>query len=130
MSDDKKVVVQELRFGGMMHIPPMNVLHKLLKELAYSFDMYNNTLNTRYGIIKITQENIAATLDLTVSRPGYPVKVNFQELSQQSKEVIRNFQGKTLSELTTSIIEMSGGGEKNRLKFKRIFILYIQMCFL
>ncbi|QHO13501.1 uncharacterized protein DS421_15g516060 [Arachis hypogaea] len=47
MSNDKKAVVKELRFVAMTHIPALNVSHKLLKELAYSFDLNNSTLQTR-----------------------------------------------------------------------------------
>ncbi|KAL4288268.1 hypothetical protein AHAS_Ahas19G0269200 [Arachis hypogaea] len=47
MSDDKKAIVEELEFAAIRHIPALNVSHKLLKKLAYSFDLYNNTLDTR-----------------------------------------------------------------------------------
>ncbi|RYR10244.1 hypothetical protein Ahy_B05g078717 [Arachis hypogaea] len=42
MSEAKNAIVRELRFGGLMHIPPMNVPHKLLKELANSFNLDKN----------------------------------------------------------------------------------------
>ncbi|KAL4365289.1 hypothetical protein AHAS_Ahas07G0091200 [Arachis hypogaea] len=119
MSDEKKVIVQELRFGSLMHIPAMNGPHKLLKELAYLFDLYNNTLYTWYGEIHITHENIGAALGLSTSRPRYPSKVIFKELSEENKKVVRNFQGLTLSQLTSSMMEISVDGEENRLKFKR-----------
>ncbi|KAL4369840.1 hypothetical protein AHAS_Ahas06G0006000 [Arachis hypogaea] len=32
MSNEKKAIIQEFGFDGLMHIPPMNVPHKLLKE--------------------------------------------------------------------------------------------------
>ncbi|KAL4315873.1 hypothetical protein AHAS_Ahas15G0228600 [Arachis hypogaea] len=53
MSEDKKAIVRELEFGGLMHILSMNVPHKLLKQLAYSFNLFRNRLDTRYGIINI-----------------------------------------------------------------------------
>ncbi|RYR55047.1 hypothetical protein Ahy_A06g030301 [Arachis hypogaea] len=39
MSNEKKAIVQELGFGGLMHIPPINVPRKLLKELSYSISL-------------------------------------------------------------------------------------------
>ncbi|RYR03038.1 hypothetical protein Ahy_B06g081870 isoform E [Arachis hypogaea] len=32
MSNEKKAIIQEFGFDGLLHIPPMNVPHKLLKE--------------------------------------------------------------------------------------------------
>ncbi|RYR61796.1 hypothetical protein Ahy_A04g019008 isoform B [Arachis hypogaea] len=46
MSKAKKAIVCELGFGGLMHISPMNVPHKLLKELANSFNLDKNKLDT------------------------------------------------------------------------------------
>ncbi|RYR39816.1 hypothetical protein Ahy_A09g045424 [Arachis hypogaea] len=74
-----------------MHIPPMNVPHKLLKELAYSFDLIRNTLDTRYDVLSINQKNIEASLGLNASGPLFPCK-----LSKEDKEAYRSFQGKTL----------------------------------
>ncbi|RYQ85375.1 hypothetical protein Ahy_B10g104927 [Arachis hypogaea] len=47
MSEAKKGIVQELGFGGLMHIPPMNVPHKLLKDLANSFNLEKNKLGNK-----------------------------------------------------------------------------------
>ncbi|QHO18902.1 uncharacterized protein DS421_11g324400 [Arachis hypogaea] len=109
----------------MRHIPAMNVPHKLLKELVYSFDLYNNILHTWYGVIHIIEENIGAALDLDASGPCYSSKIKFKDITEEQKEVIRNFQDLTLSQLRNSTMEMSVDGEKNWLKFKRTFILYI-----
>ncbi|RYR74566.1 hypothetical protein Ahy_A02g009287 [Arachis hypogaea] len=70
MSDEKKAIVRELEFGGLMHILTMNVQHKLLKELAYSFDLSRNKVNTQ------------------------------------------SFQGKTLSQLSIPMMEMSVDGKE------------------
>ncbi|RYR62741.1 hypothetical protein Ahy_A04g020476 [Arachis hypogaea] len=91
MSNERKAIVQELGFSGLMRIPPMNVSHKLLKELAYSFDLIRNTLDTRYGVYHINKENIGAILG-----PLFSSKLKFQELTEKDKEVYRSFQGKTL----------------------------------
>ncbi|RYR31471.1 hypothetical protein Ahy_B01g056268 [Arachis hypogaea] len=109
MSHEKKGIVQELGFGGLMHIPPMNVLHKLLKELAYSL----NLIKPHW-----------------TPSPLFPGKVKFQELSEEDKEVFRSFQGTNLKQLTNSMMEISVDGDEDRLKFKRTFSLYIQMSFL
>ncbi|KAL4398641.1 hypothetical protein AHAS_Ahas01G0312200 [Arachis hypogaea] len=65
MNEDKEAIVRELGFSGLMHIPAINVPHKPLKQLAYLFDLSNNRLDTPYGIINTTQENIAVALGLT-----------------------------------------------------------------
>ncbi|RYR55635.1 hypothetical protein Ahy_A06g030818 [Arachis hypogaea] len=91
MSKEKKTIVRDLSFGGLMHIPPMNVLHKLLKELAYSFDVRTNRLDIRYGVLTINPENIGATLGLNASGALFPNKVNFKEFSEEDKEVYRRF---------------------------------------
>ncbi|RYR13449.1 hypothetical protein Ahy_B04g070446 [Arachis hypogaea] len=113
-----------------MHIPPMNVPHKLLKELTYSFDLIRNTLDTWYGVLSINQENIGAALDLNAYGLLFPSKVNFKEFTEEDKEVYRSFQGKTLKQLTDLMMEIGVDGDEDRLTFKRAFILYIQMSFL
>ncbi|RYQ99322.1 hypothetical protein Ahy_B07g087253 [Arachis hypogaea] len=60
-----------------MHIPPMYLPHKLLKELAYSFNV-----------------------------------------------------DKTLKNLTDEMMDIGVDTDEDRLIFKRIFIIYIQMAFL
>ncbi|RYR23827.1 hypothetical protein Ahy_B02g057318 [Arachis hypogaea] len=72
MSEAKKAIIRELGFGGLMHILPMNVPHKLLKELANSFNLVKNKLDTRHG-------------DLFFK------KLSFKELSEENKEIFRRF---------------------------------------
>ncbi|QHN96037.1 uncharacterized protein DS421_18g614940 [Arachis hypogaea] len=67
MSEPKKAIVRELGFGGLMHIPPMNVPHKLLKELANSFKLGKNTLEISYGSFKVTPKTIGLALGLNAS---------------------------------------------------------------
>ncbi|RYR40192.1 hypothetical protein Ahy_A09g045896 [Arachis hypogaea] len=124
MSNEKKAIIQKLGFDGLMYIPPMNVPYKLLKELTYSFDLIRNTLDTWYN------ENIGAVLGLNASGLLFPSKVNFKELSEEDNEVYRSFQSKTLKQLTDSLMEIGVDGDEDWLKFKRTFILYIQMSFL
>ncbi|QHO51731.1 uncharacterized protein DS421_2g33440 [Arachis hypogaea] len=92
MSEEKKAIVRDLGFGGLMHILPLRVYHKLLKELANSFKLGKNTLETGYGSFRVRPSTIGAALDLNASGDLLP--------------------------------------QKDRLMFKRIFILYIQMAFM
>ncbi|KAL4288023.1 hypothetical protein AHAS_Ahas19G0244700 [Arachis hypogaea] len=113
MSDDKKVIVEELGFADMRHIPTLNVPHRLLKELAYSFDLYKSTLDTWYGVIHITLDKIGDVLGLNASGKCYPNKIVNKEINEEQKEVIENFKGCTLSQLTKSFIDMSIDGLEN-----------------
>ncbi|QHN86049.1 uncharacterized protein DS421_16g542610 [Arachis hypogaea] len=111
MSEEKKMIVRGLGFGGLMHIPPLRVHHQVLRELANNFKLGENRLKTGYG-------------DL------FPQKVDYKKLSEDDKEIFRRFQGKTLKSLTDEMMDIGVGNEEDRLMFKRIFILYIQMAFL
>ncbi|XP_020970335.1 uncharacterized protein LOC110268481 [Arachis ipaensis] len=111
MSEEKKAIVRDLGFGGLMHIPPLRVHHQLLRELASNFKLGENRLETGYG-------------DL------FPQKVDYKKLSEDDKVIFRRFQGKTLKSLTDEMMDIGIGNEEDRLMFKRIFILYIQMAFL
>ncbi|RYR60706.1 hypothetical protein Ahy_A04g017764 [Arachis hypogaea] len=111
MTEEKKAIVRDLGFGGLMHIPPLRVDHQLLRELANNFKLRENKLKTGYG-------------DL------FPEKVEYKKLSDDDKIIYRRFQGKTLKSLTDEMMEIGVGDEEERLMFKRIFILYIQMAFL
>ncbi|QHO39775.1 uncharacterized protein DS421_4g132080 [Arachis hypogaea] len=111
MTDEKKAIVRDLGFGGLMHIPPLRVDHQLLRELANNFKLGENRLKTGYG-------------DL------FSEKVEYKKLFDDDKIIYRRFQGKTLKSLTDEMMEIGVGNEEERLMFKRIFILYIQMAFL
>ncbi|RYR07506.1 hypothetical protein Ahy_B05g074868 [Arachis hypogaea] len=115
MSEEKKAIVRGLGFGGLMHIPP-------LRELANSFKLGKNTLETGYGSFKVRPRTIGAALSINASGDLLPQKVNYKDLSEDNKQIFRRFQGKTLKNLTDEMMD--------RLMFKRIFILYIQMAFL
>ncbi|KAL4327890.1 hypothetical protein AHAS_Ahas13G0145300 [Arachis hypogaea] len=111
MSEEKKAIVRNLRFGGLMHISPLRVHHQLLRELANNFKLGENRLKTGYGYL-------------------FPHKVDYKKLSEDDKVIFRRFQGKTLKSLTDEMMDIGVGNEEDRLMFKRIFILYIQMAFL
>ncbi|QHO57912.1 uncharacterized protein DS421_3g86310 [Arachis hypogaea] len=79
MSDEKKTIVRDLGFGGLMHIPPLRVQHKILKELANSFKLGKNTLETSYDLFKVRPKTIGAALGLNASRSPH-VQEDFHPL--------------------------------------------------
>ncbi|RYR54707.1 hypothetical protein Ahy_A06g030008 [Arachis hypogaea] len=73
MTEEKKAIVRDLGFGGLMHIPPLRVDHQLLRELANNFKLGENKLKTGYG-------------DL------FPEKVEYKKFSDDDKIIYRRFQ--------------------------------------
>ncbi|KAL4276917.1 hypothetical protein AHAS_Ahas20G0255100 [Arachis hypogaea] len=67
MSEQKKAIVEEMGFGALRHIPSLNVLHKLSRELILFFDLYKGFLETRYEKICITPTKIRDALGLNSS---------------------------------------------------------------
>ncbi|RYQ85249.1 hypothetical protein Ahy_B10g104754 [Arachis hypogaea] len=130
MSEEKKVIVRDLGFGGLMHIPPLRVHHQILKELANSFKLGENRLKIGYGSFKVRPKIIGTALDINASGDLFPQKVNYKDLSEDDKQIFRRFQGKTLKNLTDEMMAIGIDNEQDHLMFKRIFILYIQMAFL
>ncbi|QHN81342.1 uncharacterized protein DS421_20g686010 [Arachis hypogaea] len=130
MTEEKKAIVRDLGFGGMMHIPPLRVDHQLLRELANNFKFGENRLKTGYGSFQITPKTIGDALGINATENLFPEKVEYKKLSDDDKIIFRRFQGKTLKSLTDEMMEIGVGNEEERLMFKRIFILYIQMAFL
>ncbi|RYR28282.1 hypothetical protein Ahy_B01g052400 [Arachis hypogaea] len=130
MSEEKKMIVRNLGFGDLMHIPPLRVHHQLLRELANNFKLGENRLETGYGSFKIRPKTIGDALGINASGDLFPQKVNYKDLYEDDKEIFRRFQGKTLKNLTDEMMDIGVGNEQDRLMFKRIFILYIQMAFL
>ncbi|QHO36034.1 uncharacterized protein DS421_9g280390 [Arachis hypogaea] len=130
MTEEKKAIVRDLGFGGLMHIPPLRVDHKLLRELANNFKLGENRLKTGYGSFQITPKKIGDALGINATGDLFPEKVDYKKLSDDDKIIYRRFQGKILKSLTDEMMEIGVGNEEERLMFKRIFILYIQMAFL
>ncbi|KAL4344086.1 hypothetical protein AHAS_Ahas11G0143200 [Arachis hypogaea] len=60
----------------------------------------------------------------------FPKKVNFKELSEENKELYRRFHRKILKNLADEMMDIGVDTDQDRLIFKKIFILYIQMTFL
>ncbi|XP_020965433.1 uncharacterized protein LOC110266045 [Arachis ipaensis] len=106
------------------------VHHQLLRELANNFKLGENRLETGYGSFKITPRKIGHALGINATGNLFPQKVEYKKLSEDDKIIFRRFQGKTLKSLTDEMMDIGVGNEEERLMFKRIFILYIQMAFL
>ncbi|RYR43524.1 hypothetical protein Ahy_A08g039928 [Arachis hypogaea] len=123
MSEPKKAIVRELGFSEFMHIPPMN-------ELANSFKLGKNTLETSYGSFKVKLKTIGVVFGLNASGDLFLDKVSYKNLSEENKLIFRRFQGNILKKLTDNMMSISVENKKDQLMFKRIFILYIQMAFL
>ncbi|QHO02045.1 uncharacterized protein DS421_13g420470 [Arachis hypogaea] len=130
MSEEKKTIVRDLGFGGLMHIPPLRVHQQVLRELANNFKLGENRLETGYGSFKITPRKIGHALGINATGDLFPQKVDYKKLSEDGKVIFRRFQGKTLKSLIDEMMDIGVGNEEDRLMFKRIFILYIQMAFL
>ncbi|XLT82634.1 hypothetical protein HN873_004387 [Arachis hypogaea] len=90
----------------MRHIPGLNVTHKLLKELANSFDPFNNFMDTWYGVIKITLDKIMDVLGLNASGNCFQNKIIYKEITEEQKKA-ESFKGCSLSLLIKSLIDMS-----------------------
>ncbi|RYQ79204.1 hypothetical protein Ahy_Scaffold6g107910 [Arachis hypogaea] len=98
-------------------------------ELANSFNLDKNKLDTSYGSFKVKPKIIGTALGLNAS-DLFPDKVSYKKLSEKNKLIFRRFQGKTLKNLIDEMMNISVDNDHDRLMFKRIFILYIQMAFL
>ncbi|QHO01536.1 uncharacterized protein DS421_13g415970 [Arachis hypogaea] len=109
MSEEKKTIVRDLGFGGLMHIPPLRVHHQLLRELANNIKLGENRLETGYGSFKIRPKTIGDALGINTSSNSlkiigdlFPQKVNYKDLSEDDKEIFRRFQETTDSDNSTS----------------------------
>ncbi|QHN99774.1 uncharacterized protein DS421_13g400740 [Arachis hypogaea] len=70
MTEEKKAIVRDLRFGGLMHVPPLRVDHQLLRELANNFKLGENRLKTGYGSFQITPKTIGDALGINATGVG------------------------------------------------------------
>ncbi|RYR38425.1 hypothetical protein Ahy_A09g043468 [Arachis hypogaea] len=115
MTEEKKAIVRDLGFGGLMHIPPLRVDHQLLRELAKNFKLGENKLRTGYGSFHITPKKIGDALGINATGDLFPEKVDYKKLSDEDKIIYRRFQGKTLKSLTDEMMEIGVGNEEERL---------------
>ncbi|RYR28057.1 hypothetical protein Ahy_B01g052155 [Arachis hypogaea] len=91
MSEEKKTIVRDLGFGGLMHIPPLRVHHQVLRELANNFKLGENRLETGYGFFKIRPKTLGDALGINASGDLFPQKVNYKKLSEDDKEIFKRF---------------------------------------
>ncbi|RYR02949.1 hypothetical protein Ahy_B06g081775 [Arachis hypogaea] len=110
MSEEKKAIVRDLGFGGLMHIPPLRVDHQLLRELANNFKLGENRLKTGYGSFQITPKTIGHALGINATGDLFSEKVEYKKLSDDDKIIFRRFQGKTLKSLTDEMMERQRRG--------------------
>ncbi|RYR79884.1 hypothetical protein Ahy_A01g004678 [Arachis hypogaea] len=115
MTEEKKAIVRDLGFGGLMHIPPLRVDHQLLRELAKNFKLGENKLRTGYDSFHITPKKIGDALGINATGDLFPEKVDYKKLSDEDKIIYRRFQGKTLKSLTDEMMEIGVGNEEERL---------------
>ncbi|RYR02213.1 hypothetical protein Ahy_B06g081025 [Arachis hypogaea] len=92
MTEEKKAIVRDLRFGGLMHIPPLRVDHQLLRELTNNFKLGENRLKTGYGSFQITPKTIGDALGINATGNLFPEKVEYKQLSDDDKIIYRRFQ--------------------------------------
>ncbi|RYR79795.1 hypothetical protein Ahy_A01g004601 [Arachis hypogaea] len=92
MTEEKKAIVRDFGFGGLMHIPPLRVDHQLLRELANNFKLGENRLKTGYGSFQITPKKIGHALGINATGDLFPEKVEYKKLSDDDKIIYRRFQ--------------------------------------
>ncbi|RYR64013.1 hypothetical protein Ahy_A03g010174 [Arachis hypogaea] len=103
MSEAKKAIVQDLGFSGLIHIPAMNVPYKLLKQLAYSFDLSRNkldiwkkqkekkkTISLESEIVAESESDSEDDSEETSTRRKQPKRMakNFSQPQQESHEEV------------------------------------------
>ncbi|RYR07913.1 hypothetical protein Ahy_B05g075411 [Arachis hypogaea] len=92
MTEEKKAIVRDLEFGGLMHIPPLRVDHQLLRELTNNFKLGENRLKTGYGSFQITPKIIGDALGINATGNLFLEKVEYKKLSDDDKIIFRRFQ--------------------------------------
>ncbi|QHN99380.1 uncharacterized protein DS421_13g397310 [Arachis hypogaea] len=106
MTQEKKDIMEEMGFGALANVPEMN------------------------GRIYITSRKVAAALGITNGENLFPEKVDYNNLNPADKEIFNNVKNISLAILARNVLDMSVEGGKNRKKFKRTFVVFIQKCFL
>ncbi|RYQ84152.1 hypothetical protein Ahy_B10g103089 [Arachis hypogaea] len=74
MGQEKKDIVEKMGFGGLAHVPEMNVSNTLLIELLDRFDVERGCLKTLQGTIYITPRKVVAALGITNGGNLFPEK--------------------------------------------------------
>ncbi|RYR22183.1 hypothetical protein Ahy_B03g067465 isoform B [Arachis hypogaea] len=89
MTEEKKAIVRDLRFGGLMHVPPLRVDHQLLRELANNFKLGENRLKTGYGSFQITPKTIGDALGINATATDSDTSTSDSETQQDSEDSAR-----------------------------------------
>ncbi|QHO49358.1 uncharacterized protein [Arachis hypogaea] len=130
MSQEKKEIVEQIGFGGLPHVPEMNVSNTMLVELIDRFDIERGCLKTLQGTINITPRKVAAALGINNGENLFPEKVNYSKLNPAENEIFDSVKNISLATLAKNVLDMDVEGEENQKKFKRTFVVFIQKCFL
>ncbi|KAL4390380.1 hypothetical protein AHAS_Ahas03G0139300 [Arachis hypogaea] len=107
LSVEKKIIIEEMEFGALIHILELKVSHKFSRELIRCFIVYYEFLDSLYKKIYITPLKIRDALGINFGKDRFFEKIKYNKLNEEQKEIIDNFKGATLASLTKSVIDMS-----------------------
>ncbi|RYQ94741.1 hypothetical protein Ahy_B08g089675 [Arachis hypogaea] len=119
------LIAQDKYILSRMHLASLEAGSYIEAEIVSAMCLILNQKNDK----RFREQVYCLPPDIVV-RDIFPQKVDYKKLSEDDKEIFRRFQGKTLKSLTDEMMDIGVGNEEDRLMFKRIFILYIQMAFL
>ncbi|KAL4288489.1 hypothetical protein AHAS_Ahas19G0291300 [Arachis hypogaea] len=95
MVQEKKDIVEGMGFGGLAHVPEMNVSDTLLIELLDRFDIERGCLKTLQGTINITPRKVAAALGITNGEKKKKKNKNVERDSSSEEERLSEFKSET-----------------------------------
>ncbi|MED6119595.1 hypothetical protein PIB30_013232 [Stylosanthes scabra] len=129
--ETKMALVREMGFGAFEILPDYNLKQHMLKELVNIFDFRNNIIHSVHGEVEITTQKIGKALVFhgMVGDP-FDTKVDEKTLSEEDLAVFKMFQGKHQADLKRVVLRTPVDTEANRILFKRVFLIFIQKCFL
>ncbi|QHO13003.1 uncharacterized protein DS421_15g511750 [Arachis hypogaea] len=113
MSQEKKDIVEQMGFGGLAHVPEMNVSNTLLIELLDRFDIERGCLKTLQGTINITPRKVVAAFGINSGGNLFPEKVDYNKLNPADKEIFDSIKNIFLANLARNVLDMSVEGEEN-----------------
>ncbi|MED6121890.1 hypothetical protein PIB30_034422 [Stylosanthes scabra] len=127
LSNHKKALVDEMGLGAFQHLPNDYINHKILNELAWSYDVFTNKISTGVGEFLITSEKVGHAFGLNYNGELFEKKQkNFEDkLNDEEKEALKLFKGKSLTFVQNMVKECPIGTELEKRTFKRAFGLFI-----
>ncbi|RYR28503.1 hypothetical protein Ahy_B01g052646 [Arachis hypogaea] len=114
MGQEKRDIVEAMGFGGLEHVPELNVSNTLLIELSDQFDIERGCLKIKQGTINITLRKVAAALGITNGENLFLEKVDYNKLNPTDKEIFDNVKNISLATLAKNVLDMSVEGEENQ----------------